>query len=115
MVNFQGFFIGRNAAQFTPKLRPLQNLISQGTGYVALALSPMLPNTTATFCDVFGDLLLAKRDEAFKFLGRQFIESLQAVFVIDAFSQTSVLCENPPNHILCYLLVILYLGLVISQ
>jgi len=45
----------------------------------------MFPNASATPCNVFGNLLLAKADKVFDFVTWQVLESLQAVSIIDAF------------------------------
>jgi uncharacterized iron-regulated protein len=61
------------------------HLVSGRAWYVAFALYSMFPNASATPCNVFGNLLLAKADKVFDFVTWQVLESLQAVSIIDAF------------------------------
>ena len=75
----------------------------------------MFPNASATPCNVFGNLLLAKADKVFDFVTWQVLESLQAVSIIDAFGQTSSLCGYSPNHILSDLFIVLDLRLIVAQ
>ena len=114
MVNFQCLLMVRNATKLTPRLRSLQNLIFQRARYVAFALYPMFPNTTATLFNASVDLsrqsetrfLISSLDNSPKFFRRysSLTRSVKPRFLYDS-----------SHHVFCDLLVIFDLRLIVAQ